>query len=89
MLLDNSDAGIIIQHAWLDLGWRDGDSLRMTLARPKSFRAADLFPAWESLPAPGRIMSGPIMKGAALAGYIDLYADGTVGIRDQAGARPP
>jgi hypothetical protein len=89
MLLDNSDAGIIIQDARLDLGWRDGYALRMVLARPKPFRAADLFPAWEARPAPGLIMSGPIMKGAALAGYIDLFSDRTVGIRDRTGARLP
>lgn len=89
MLLDNSDAGIIIQDARLDLGWRDGYALRMTLARSKPFRAPDLFPAWEARPAPGLIMSGPIMKGAALAGYVDLFADRTVGIRDRSGARLP
>ena len=89
MVLDNSVAGIIIQDAHLDLAWRDGYEMRLTLARAKPYRAADLFPSWEARPAPGLIMSGTIKKGAALAGYIDLFADRTVAIRDRTGARLP
>jgi len=89
MVLDNSDAGIIIQDARLDLGWRDGYALRLALARSKPYRAPDLFPAWESRSAPMLILSGAITKGDALAGYIDLFADRSVAIRDRNGKRMP
>lgn len=89
MILDNATAGIIIQDAKLRLAWKDGYALSLGLARPKPYRAPDLFPIWESLPTPALMMSGPITKGDAVVGYADLFADRTVAIRDRNRTRIP
>ena len=85
MVLDNSKAEFIFKNALLELTWRDGYVLRLELAKSFPIRGADLFPAWVAKPEHVLSMSGTITKAGVPAGFIDLFADRTVAIRDRAG----
>ena len=83
-----------VRSASLALSWGNGYSFKMDLAKPRPFKTVDLFPAWGGDPSLGKILSGPIMHAGSGAtagkidtlGYVDLYADHIVVIRDWTGA---
>jgi hypothetical protein len=87
------DSTVNIRSASLQLSWQDGYSFKMDLAKPRPFKVVDLFPVWGDNPSLGKVLSGPIVHpGSGVSaglidtvGYIDLYADHTVAIRDWTG----
>jgi hypothetical protein len=93
MIILYGDSLATVRSASLALSWQDGYSFKMDLAKARPFKTVDLFPAWGDNPSQGKILSGPILHpgsgasagGIDTVGYIDLYADHTVAIRDWTG----
>jgi hypothetical protein len=94
MMILYGDTVATVRSASLALSNDNGYSFKMELAKNRPFKTVDLFPAWGDNPSLGKILSGPITHPAGGAvpgkidtvGYIDLYADHTVAIRDWTGA---
>ncbi|MDB5104473.1 MAG: hypothetical protein JWP91_2162 [Fibrobacteres bacterium] len=86
MIVLYGDTTATVRSASLALTWQNGYSFKMDLAKARPFKTLDLFPAWGDNPSLGKIMTGPILHDTTTVGYIDLYADHTVLIRDWTGA---
>jgi hypothetical protein len=76
--------------AGMKLLYKDGYAIHFALAKPNPYRAPDFFP-FEGAPDTSLIMSGPITHPAAgsgtdTVGYVDLFGDRTIRIRDWTGA---
>jgi hypothetical protein len=81
---------VSVVSADMKLLYQDGYALHFDLARPHPYTAIDLFP-FEGPPDSSLIMSGPITHPAAgsgvdTLGYVDLFGDRTIRIRDWTGA---
>jgi hypothetical protein len=95
MIILNGDTTASVRAASLILTNESGYSFNMNLAKSRPFKTVDLFPAWGDNPSLGKILSGPITHPGTgktegktdTLGYIDLYADHTVAIRDWTGAQ--
>jgi hypothetical protein len=86
--LDAEDT--FVMTAGMKLLYKDGYALHFALARPHPYRAPDFFP-FEGPPDSSLIMSGPIThpavgSGVDTVGYVDLFGDRTIRIRDWTGA---
>lgn len=86
--VDAEDVSVV--SAGMKLLYKDGYSLHFALARPHPYTAIDFFP-FEGPPDQSLIMSGPITHPAAgggvdTVGYVDLFGDRTIRIRDWTGA---
>ncbi|MDB5047803.1 MAG: hypothetical protein JWO30_874 [Fibrobacteres bacterium] len=85
------DSTVNVRSASLQLSWQNGYSFKMDLAKARPFKVVDLFPIWGGNPSLGKILSGPILHPGTAAGavdtlgFIDLYSDHTVAIRDWTG----
>lgn len=94
MIILYGDSLATIRSASLAMTWQDGYSFKLDLVKPKPFKAVDFFPAWGYGPALGRILSGPILHPGSgtreglvdTVGFVDLYADHSVDVRDWAGS---
>ncbi|GEM_PF-6683357 len=92
MIILYGDTTATVRTASLALSWKNGYTFKMDLAKSRPYKTVDLFPAWGDNPSLGKILSGPILHEGATAGkvdtlgYVDLYADHTVLIRDWTGA---
>jgi hypothetical protein len=84
MALDNATRTPIWFDAGLTLATADGLRIRLAMTAPRPIRAQDFFPIWQDAPRGRILLSGPIRQGDALLGYMDLYDDRTVVIRDAA-----
>jgi hypothetical protein len=94
MMILYGDTTATVRSASLALTWENGYSFKMDLAKSRPYKTVDLFPVWGDNPSQGKILSGPILHPGSgktegkidTLGYIDLYADHTVAIRDWTGA---
>jgi hypothetical protein len=94
MIILYGDTTATVRSASLAMSWQDGYSFKLSLTKARPYKTVDLFPAWGDNPSLGKMMSGPILHPGSgpragmidTAGYIDLYADHTVAIRDWTGA---
>jgi hypothetical protein len=80
---------IFVLEAGMSLLYKDGYSIHLDLAKPHPYRTVDFFPA-DGPPDTSLIMTGPITHPAAqggvdTVGYIDLFGDRTIRIRDWTG----
>lgn len=78
-----------VMSAGMKLLYKDGYALHFELARPHPYRVPDFFP-FEGPRDTSLIMSGPITHPAAgsgvdTVGYVDLFGDRTIRIRDWTG----
>jgi hypothetical protein len=90
LLAPIGEEDVSVVSAGMKLLYKDGFALHFDLARPHPYMAIDLFP-FEGPPDRSLIMSGPITHPAAgngvdTIGYVDLFGDRTVRIRDWTGA---
>lgn len=81
---------VSVVSAGMKLLYKDGYALHFALARPHPYRAIDFFP-FEGPLDTSLIMSGPIThpgvgSGVDTVGYVDLFGDRTIRIRDWTGA---
>jgi hypothetical protein len=79
-----------VMSAGMKLLYKDGYVIHFDLAKPHPYRAPDFFP-FEGAPDTSLIMSGPIThpgvgSGVDTVGYVDLFGDRTIRIRDWTGA---
>ncbi len=84
----NWDAFVL--SASMKLLYKDGYNISLDLVKAHPYKAVDFFPVG-ALPDPTKIMSGPITrasaKGVDTVGFIDLFGDRTIRVRDWAGER--
>ncbi|MEO7425098.1 MAG: hypothetical protein ABI036_07915 [Fibrobacteria bacterium] len=76
----------VVMSAGMKLLYKDGYVIHFDLAKPHPYRTFDFFP-FEGPPDPSLIMSGPIThpgagSGIDTVGYVDLFGDRTIRIRD-------
>ena len=81
---------VVVMGAGMKLLYKDGYVIHFDLAKPHPYRAPDFFP-FEGPPDQSLIMSGPIThpavgSGVDTVGYVDLFGDRTIRIRDWTGA---
>ena len=77
--------------ASLELLFKEGYTIRLGLAKPHPYKAVDFFPVGGAVEY-SLIMTGPITHASAnggvdTVGFIDLFDDHTIHVRDWAGAR--
>jgi hypothetical protein len=86
LLTPFGEKDLSVVNAGMKLLYKDGYALHFDLARPHPYKAIDLFP-FEGPPDQSLIMSGPIThpgvgSGVDTVGYVDLFGDRTIRIRD-------
>jgi hypothetical protein len=83
----NWDAYVL--DASMTLAYKDGYDIQLKLSKPHPYKSTDFFPVTGTPPETGKIMSGPITKATATGvdtlGFMDLYSDRTLAIRDWKG----
>lgn len=81
--------GVQIMSSRLHLVWKDGYSFDLRMEKDSPLKAVDFQPIREAGTAGDKVMSGPIRNDTTLVGYMDLYADHAVVIRDWTGKPVP
>lgn len=81
--------GVNIMSARLRMAWKNGYTFDLKMVKDAPLKAVDFLPIRETPAAGDRMMSGPIRHDTTTVGYMDLYSDHAVVIRDWAGKPLP
>lgn len=79
-----------VLNAGMKLAYKDGYNIELKLVKPHPYKAIDFFPVEGGVGDGSKVMSGPITRandkgGIDTLGFIDLFTDRTVEIRDWKG----
>ena len=85
MVTPYGEPGAIVTGGHLRMTWKDGYWFDLEVVKATPFKVDDFFPVRGTPTAGEKVMSGPIRHDTTTVGYMDLFADHSVVIRDWAG----
>jgi hypothetical protein len=79
------ESEVLVTEAHLRMSWKDGYTFDLEISKTTPYKAMDFFPASGGGAAGDKVMTGKIRNDTTTVGYIDLFADRSVMIRDWTG----